>query len=402
MGFIESPQRVWWRKAIFQIHLWVGIVLALYVIVISISGSVLVFEDEIAGDTPRTLSHALGAKPLSWEGMVAAAQKLHPDYSVTRIEDGSSRGEAISIFLGNRSDPGDRRAASFDPFTGRLLVDRENNFGKYHRILNFIEDLHIELVSGRRIGRPVNGACAAFLLLLCATGIVIWWPGLRRWKQALGVKWSAGWKRVNFDCHSAVGFWTLLMISVWAITGVYFGYAQPVRSALATIIPFAASAPAPKTTWKPGDPTLSLSDLYRQAQRALPGRHIHRMDLPTRPGGTVDVSFEPNQSPHYLYGESVLLNPSTGEILRIRDAWKDGKTGDHLLRMMFMLHFAEFDSLPLRIVFALVGLSPAVLAISGALMWWNRALRKKWSLLLKGNSPPVSVREPEMRQLGSA
>jgi len=47
MGFLDKPRRLWWRKAIFQIHLWVGLVLCLYVLIIGVTGSILVFESEI-------------------------------------------------------------------------------------------------------------------------------------------------------------------------------------------------------------------------------------------------------------------------------------------------------------------------------------------------------------------
>ena len=50
-GLIERiwrrPQTVWARKALFQIHLWSGIAVGLYLLVISVSGSVLVFRIEL-------------------------------------------------------------------------------------------------------------------------------------------------------------------------------------------------------------------------------------------------------------------------------------------------------------------------------------------------------------------
>lgn len=44
---LERPQQVWLRKATFQVHLWAGLLLGLYVIVIGISGSILVFKEEL-------------------------------------------------------------------------------------------------------------------------------------------------------------------------------------------------------------------------------------------------------------------------------------------------------------------------------------------------------------------
>ena len=46
-SWIRQPQSVWLRKALFQIHLWSGIGIGIYVVLISISGSVLVFRNEL-------------------------------------------------------------------------------------------------------------------------------------------------------------------------------------------------------------------------------------------------------------------------------------------------------------------------------------------------------------------
>ena len=69
-----------------------------------------------------------------------------------------------------------------------------------------------------------NGVGAAFLLLLNATGMVIWWPGIRNWKRALTVDFARNWRRINFDLHVSVGFWTILIASFWAVSGIYFGW----------------------------------------------------------------------------------------------------------------------------------------------------------------------------------
>ena len=44
---LRQPQNVWVRRAIFQVHLWTGIGVGLYVLVISITGSAIVYRREI-------------------------------------------------------------------------------------------------------------------------------------------------------------------------------------------------------------------------------------------------------------------------------------------------------------------------------------------------------------------
>jgi len=43
----KRPQTVWLRKALFQVHLWTGIGLGFYVLLMSVSGSAVVFRREL-------------------------------------------------------------------------------------------------------------------------------------------------------------------------------------------------------------------------------------------------------------------------------------------------------------------------------------------------------------------
>src|SRR5579863_6526050 len=45
--FVRHPQQLFLRRACFQIHLWAGILVSLYIVAIGISGSILVFKDEL-------------------------------------------------------------------------------------------------------------------------------------------------------------------------------------------------------------------------------------------------------------------------------------------------------------------------------------------------------------------
>ncbi len=44
MSFLQKPRSVWFRKALFQVHLWAGLVLGLYMAVIGTTGAILVFH----------------------------------------------------------------------------------------------------------------------------------------------------------------------------------------------------------------------------------------------------------------------------------------------------------------------------------------------------------------------
>ena len=87
-------------------------------------------------------------------------------------------------------------------------------------------NLHVNLLAGPT-GRIVNGVCAILLTLLSLTGAVIWWPGIAKWRRSLTINPRANWKRINWDLHSAVGFWTFAFFFMWSFTGIYLVFPAP-------------------------------------------------------------------------------------------------------------------------------------------------------------------------------
>jgi uncharacterized iron-regulated membrane protein len=203
-------------------------------------------------------------------------------------------------------DSGDeKRQRSFHPFTGEDLGD---SIPAGMRLMNWMIDLHDNLLTGDT-GRFWNGIGGIFLTLLCLTGMVIWWPGVKAWRQSLMVRRKVGWKRFNWDLHSALGFWFLLLVFIWGISGVY----------------------------------LSIPDPFN---------------------AVVDY-FEP--------WEEVEGN--------------DPRFGDDVLLWLGRLHFGRYYGIPMKVAWTILGLVPAVLFATGAVMWWNRVLRP-W---LRRERKPVEV-----------
>lgn len=139
--WLEQPQKLWLHNAIFQIHFFVGAMASAYVALMSLTGSIIVYRDQLSGWT-------------AIQGLVR---------------------------------------------------------------------LHTNLLAGPA-GRIVNGAGAACLTLLCLTGAVIWWPGLKHWRRSLTVDWNARFPRMNWDLHSALGFWCFLFVLLWGVSGIYFAF----------------------------------------------------------------------------------------------------------------------------------------------------------------------------------
>jgi uncharacterized iron-regulated membrane protein len=51
------------------------------------------------------------------------------------------------------------------------------------------------------------------------------------------------------------------------------------------------------------------------------------------------------------------------------------RPGDIVLAWLVRLHFGRWRSEPLKAVWALIGLVPALMFVTGVIMWWNRVVR---------------------------
>src|ERR1044071_1559350 len=82
----HRPQGIWARRALFQIHLWSGIGTGIYLLVISVTGSFLVFRTEMHKMFNRPpVTVAVSGTRLTDDQLKAAAVRTFPNYSVTNV-----------------------------------------------------------------------------------------------------------------------------------------------------------------------------------------------------------------------------------------------------------------------------------------------------------------------------
>lgn len=77
--YFRRPQTLLLRRAIFQIHLWVGLIVALYMAIIGMTGSVLVFRQEIdARALPRHWRELRTTSPANAGTIIARLNAVYP------------------------------------------------------------------------------------------------------------------------------------------------------------------------------------------------------------------------------------------------------------------------------------------------------------------------------------
>lgn len=277
------------RKAIFQIHLWTGIGVGLYILVISVTGSALVYSGELyRWATPPRLVIVASGPPLTNDQLRAAAERAYPGYRATNLFKFFGQNAPVEIAL---EGGGTRRLRLFDPYTGEDLRD---SVPFRIRLVSGLVDLHANLLAGDT-GRILNGIGGLLSIMLGVTGLVIWWPGVSKWRRSLTLHRRVGWRRFTWDLHSAAGCWSVVFVLLFGITGVYLSFPEKITHAFDTIEP--------------------------QTDANLGARSV-----------------------------------------------------DRVLYWLAYLHFGRFSGWKTSVAWVIFGLAPAMLFVTGVLMWWNRVV----------------------------
>lgn len=366
---LHHPRRLWVRKAIFQVHLWGGVLLTLYLVVIALSGSVLVFEDELTRMTlpPQTVRLHAGTVAVSLSQIAANAEREHPALLIDTITAPTS--ELPAYLLQARLPDGSEHRFIGNAVTGDVLPLRRT-------WVEWVHDLHIYLLLNKSYGMQVNAVGAAILMLLTLTGIMLWWAGLRTWSRGLRVNLRAGWRRINYDLHSAIGFWTLAIVFWWAFSGMYFGFYQQVDAAVNAVLPI-RNMHAPQSP-EPGTSThrVSLAQVLDAAQRASPQGHLYSATNVSLREPVAEVLMDLGAPADFTHRDIVRVDTANGQVLSIWHYGEKHSAGDWVMWLIHPLHYGTLWGLAVKVVWCCLGALLAALAVTGLLMYWNRYARR--------------------------
>lgn len=374
MGAFANRRRHWLRRALFQVHLWTGLAVGVYVFVSGVSGSALVFHEELAHLAQAHLreippSEVDGQRKLTLDEARAAVLRNLPDQNLLSMAPPQGEYEPFEAGLFR----GRYRLAFVHPVTGEVVGPVEAG----GPVLSWLHELHANLLLSGGTGRWLNGIGGGLLFLLCITGIVIWWPGRGKWRRALAVDRRAGWKRLMFDLHNATGFWLLIPIALFAVTGAYFTWPREYRAAVAALSPVTPFEPPKSDVTRRAPARPSLQALVGEARARQPHARVVRVATPARADQpyTVFLADEPFAHDHQT---RYFFDQHTGELLKIVPRGIAGSIGDRTLAWIGPLHTGNYGSAWVKALYVVLGLAPALLFVTGFTMWWNRVAARRW------------------------
>ncbi len=216
------------RKSIFWVHLVAGLAVGLIVAVMSATGIVIAFEREILDSIDREVKTvAVPANParLTFEQLDKFVATQFPGFKTTARIVPRAADQAYEYRAG-------RDMTLFvNPYTGTAVMPKSK---ATHDVLHVFVELHRWLGmegKGRETGKLITGIANLGFLLLCISGLYMWWPrswSPKAWRPAVWFVGRLKGRARDFNWHNVFGSWSALVLIVIVTGGavISFGWAN--------------------------------------------------------------------------------------------------------------------------------------------------------------------------------
>lgn len=367
------------KKIIRKLHLWLGLGSGLVVFIVSITGCIYVFEEEI--------------NLLLQSGVRKNVTVQHsPVISVDSIQSvirNNFKGEMMNMNAtiypaGDRAiiswvRDTDRKYTAFvlNPYDGTIL-------NEYPYSVNFwaiVLGLHTSLLIPE-IGADIVAISTVIFVVMLITGLILWMPASRKgYKQRFTIKWGASPKRLNYDLHNVLGFYISWIAIFVAITGLVMSY-KWVENSIAWI---ADTAFANTSVIQSSENQLSKGTFdatYQHIVSKYPDALEFYVVYPSEKSPNYQVTCKTKKGKGYNRHDIYEISPADGQIVS-GNLWVNKKSSEKIAAANYNIHVGAIFGLPGKILAFFASLIAASLPVTGFLVWKGRKKQFKRTAVKK-------------------
>lgn len=378
------------RKVFFWMHKWIGLVTGLVVLIVSLTGCINVFSDELKlffyhdryyldGNTAREF--------LPFTQLRKNAQKvLKPGVKISRAEvyPGNSRTWVFRASSANKNAFGYWKQYDYyyrvfvNPYTGEVIYIENTKYEFFQLILN----LHMNLLLGDKIGTMITGISVLCFTILLISGLVLWFPRkftLKGFKKGLMLKRGVGLKRLNYDFHNVFGFYVLLPALIVSLTGLVFAFSWADNSMqfLANGAKNIQKKEIPKSVPSDGYPAEPTNKVLASLLKKHHSADVFSIRFREKSTDPLDVQVRLAENRTHLFEWYYFDRTTAKLLLHYNDRNVIG--GEKFRSMNYDLHTGAFAGIPTKILAILICLICAAMPVTGFFMWYNKSIGQKKS-----------------------
>lgn len=359
------------RATWLQVHKWIGLLLAVLIIPISVTGSALVWHDWLDAQVEPQRHQVIGAASLPPSAYAAtAAASLAPDQRLASLRFNDDGKPVVAVAQKAQQGPGRPQRTNFwlDP-RGASVIDQGSANDGLVRVLHV---LHGSMMIPGGWGRPIVGWVGVFMLISSLTGLWLWWP------LSGNIRSGFKWKRrntTNANLHYMTGFWILIPLAMLSFTGAWISFPSVFRAFEPT-----PAAQDGRPGGGRGGTAQPLESPLTSVDAALAAAQ------PFAQGALLNIDWPTDRSPEWTIRFAGVDRPVP---IKIADADAtvlpaEPPQPETLARKMRRWHDGTDMGIVWQVVIFLGGIIPALLSVTGIVIWWRarKARRRPRSALI--------------------
>lgn len=344
-----------------------------------LTGAILVYETELQQlfHPKRYFNQSLSQPSLPADSLISIAENtLRVKAKSIKIYEDAGRNAEITIPSNSATTANIpvKRAPTeivfIHPKTGAIIEVYNHRKSFFFQVMS----LHRWMLSGET-GKWIVGTCTLLFLFILITGIVLWWPKNKAiLLQRLKWKTRSGFKRMNYDYHVVLGFYSSIFLFVLAGTGLAWSF-EWFNKGIYTLTrsTMVQSKPVIVAQGEPISGRVASAIVLVKQQASAP---YYQIALPPGPENTMSVSvLQPNYRTE-VEKDVYHVNPYTNRIVSV-ERFADKNTGQKIRAQFKPVHTASVFGQPSKLIGFAVCLLGTFFPASGIIIWWNRTRKNR-------------------------
>ncbi|WP_027575026.1 PepSY domain-containing protein [Bradyrhizobium sp. WSM1743] len=371
------------KAFLFQVHSIAGLVLALLVSLIALTGAIMSFEDEIVDHLNAGIMQVAPRQaPILMPDALVARLKAAQDFGKVSAVTLSSDPSAAAHVRFGRDEQGGRPASLYvDPYDAHVLGSPRGEaffatVRKLHRWLLIPGD-------GKGWGRPITGTIALGLIVMLISGLVLRWPrragSVKMWlKPNLGLSGRG----LHRTLHTVIGTWVLPIYLTMTLTGLWFSFewykdgvawllSRPEVSAAKMQPKMSAKAPRAAGRADPAQP-IGFDQAWTTFQREEGGRFSRALlTLPAGPGTVIRIRSWGKDRTLETTRDEFRIDAASGQLVSA-ERYDDKTFGEKIIAAIYDIHRGAILGWPGKLVFMIAAALMPLFSVTGILLYLSR------------------------------
>jgi uncharacterized iron-regulated membrane protein len=355
------------KKKLHQWHSYSALIAMIPLLLISITGSILVFKVEL--DTllmPEKMSipYDSPSTRVSLDTLMASVKGTYPNHEIGSWEIFTDHQRTDTAYI-IAHQTNEWSKLYLNQYTGELLSDP---VGLSDNLTDWLLDLHFKLLLDAN-GIFLGALVSILLLFLGISGIILY---RKFWLYFFTLRVKAATRIFFSDIHKMIGIASSPIIIILAFTGAYWNIAEVIHEVEEHVIK------TPHIVTKSlHNQDISLQNLYEKTSHTINDFEATYLLMPYEPEmhitfyGKLNTSNPLNSN----YASSINYDKNSAEVVSSQDIRNTNVV--HIAVDSFRkLHFGHFAGLTSKLIWCILGLSPVLLSITGLYLFWYRRRRR--------------------------